>query len=285
MTDQEIDALQAMAFNVRRHIIGLSTDGGCFIGASLSCADVIVYLYNRFLNIDRDHLDDPTRDYFFLSKGHDVPALYGTFVELGWMDAQRLGNHLHTNDTIYWHPNRNVPGVEFHSGSLGHLLGVSVGVALDCRLREHHNKVVVMTGDGELNEGSNWESLLVANAYALDNLVVVVDRNAFQANMRTEDLIPLESLAAKFTAFGAVPKRVDGHDFAALDAVFSQVPFAAGKPSVIIADTVRGKGLPSIEARADRWFVNFTHDEVEQLLAELAGEHEAVLTSEVLIVR
>lgn len=285
MTEQDIAALEKMAFNVRRHIIRLSTDGGCFIGASLSCADVIVYLYNQFLNVHQGNLDDPTRDYFFLSKGHDVPALYGTFVELGWMDAARLRNHLHTNDTIYWHPNRNVPGVEFHSGSLGHLLSVSVGVALDCRLREHNNKVVVMTGDGELNEGSNWEAMLVASAQGLDNLVVVVDRNAFQANMRTEDLIPLESLEAKFTAFGLVPRRVDGHDFAALHEVFSTVPFATGKPSVIIADTVRGKGLPSIQERADRWFVNFTHDEVEQLLAELAGEHEAVLTSEALMVR
>ena len=197
MTETEINALQNMAFKVRQHIIHMSTDGGCFIGASLSCTDVIVYLYNHFLHVRQDNLDDPTRDYFFLSKGHDVPALYGTFVELGWMPPERLGNHLHTNDSIYWHPNRNVPGVEFHSGSLGHLLSVSIGVALDCRLREHHNRVVVMTGDGELNEGSNWEALLVAAAYDLDNLVVVVDRNAFQANMRTEDLIPLESLEAK----------------------------------------------------------------------------------------
>jgi transketolase len=285
MTESDIATLQEMAFKVRRHIIRMSTDGGCFIGASLSCADVIVYLYNHFLNVHQDNLTDPTRDYFFLSKGHDVPALYGTFVELGWMEPERLANHLHTNDSIYWHPNRNVPGIEFHSGSLGHLLSVSIGVALDCRLREHNNKVVVMTGDGELNEGSNWEAMLVAGAYGLDNLTVVVDRNAFQANMRTEDLIPLESLEAKFTAFGAVPARVDGHDFAALDTVFRRVPFQEGKPSVIIADTIRGKGLPSIEARADRWFVNFTHDEVEQLLAELAGEQEADLTSEPLIVR
>lgn len=285
MSNLNIPQLETMAFNVREHIIRMSTDGGCFIGASLSCADLIVYLYNHFLNITADNLDDPQRDYLLLSKGHDVPALYGTFVELGLLEAERLQHHLKTDDSIYWHPNRAIPGIEFHSGSLGHLLSVATGIALDCKLRGQSNKVVVITGDGELNEGSNWEACLVASAYCLDNLVIVVDRNEFQANIRTEELIPLEPLERKFEAFCGPTHRVDGHDFEAMAAVFGQVPFAEGQPSVIIAETVRGRGLPSIEQRADRWFCNFTHEEVEQLLAELHGVRQAELTSETLVVR
>ncbi|MCB0273620.1 MAG: transketolase [Calditrichaeota bacterium] len=274
-----------MALRVREHIIRMSTDGGCFIGASLSCADLMVFLYQKFLNIDPHHLDDPRRDYLFLSKGHDVPALYGTFAEMGWIDAARLKNHLKTSDSLYWHPNRAIPGVEFHAGSLGHLLPVATGVALDCKMRGQKNRIVVITGDGELDEGSNWEALLVAAAYKLDNLVVVVDRNAFQANIATEDLIPLEPLDRKFEAFGAAVTLADGHDFDSLEKAFQQVPFESGKPSVVIAKTLRGKGLPSIEARADRWFCNFSHDEVRQLLAELHGEQQGALTSAPLMVR
>jgi transketolase len=136
-----------------------------------------------------------------------------------------------------------------------------------------------------LDEGSVWEALLVAQAYQLDNLLFVVDRNHFQANIRTEELIPLEPLAPKFEAFGCVVKRVNGHDFAALDEALQQVPFTDGRPSVLIADTVRGRGLPSIQERADRWFCNFTHEEVAELLEELHGARQARIESEALIVR
>lgn len=282
---RDLSHLEAMTLRVREHIIRMSTDGGCFIGASLSCADLIVYLYAEFLNLHRGNLDDPRRDYLFLSKGHDVPALYGTFVELGWMPAQRLRNHLKSNDAIYWHPNRAVPGVEFHSGSLGHLLPVAVGVAIDCKLRGQSNRVVVITGDGELNEGSNWEACLVAASRELDNLVIVVDRNRFQANLPTEELVPLEPLADKFTAFGCSVASVDGHDFGAMDRAFQALPGMPGRPSVVIAETVRGRGVPSIERRADRWFVNFTREEVAQLLEELHGRARATLTSDALMVR
>ncbi|MEM6724605.1 MAG: thiamine pyrophosphate-dependent enzyme [Bacteroidota bacterium] len=285
MTPERKKELEAQALKVREHIIRMSTDGGCFTGASLSCADLIVYLYNEHLNLTKENLDDPNRDYCFLSKGHDVPALYGTFVELGWLEADRLKNHLKSNDHIYWHPNVNIPGIEFHSGSLGHLPSVGLGVAMDIRMRGGDNKVVVITGDGELDEGSVWEAMLVASAYKMNNITYVVDRNHFQANMRTEELIPLESLEEKFEAFGCAVKRINGHDFEALEAAFSALPFTDDQPNVIIADTVRGKGLPSIQEKADRWFCNFSHDEVEQLLRELHGDDEATITSEKLIVR
>lgn len=285
MEQARIKELEAQALKVREHIIRMSTDGGCFIGASLSCADLIVYLYNEFLNITKETLQDPNRDYLLLSKGHDVPALYGLFAEMGWIEKERLQNHLKSNDSIYWHPNRKVPGIEFHSGSLGHLPSVGMGIAMDIKLRGGNNRVVVITGDGELNEGTCWEAVLVAAAHKLDNLIFVVDRNWFQANIRTEELIPLEPLEDKFKAFGWDVRRADGHNFEALEKVFQNIPAETGKPTVIIADTMRGKGLPSIQERADRWFVNFSHDEVEQLLKELHGEASATLTSETLTVR
>lgn len=283
--DTQYQHLKDIALKVREHIIRMSANGGCFIGASLSAVDILVYLYADFLNVNIGNLDDPERDYFFLSKGHDVPALYGTFAELGLISKERLQNHLSVDDHIYWHPNTRVAGIEFHSGSLGHLPSVALGVAIDIKIRGGHNKVVCVLGDGELNEGTCWEAVLVANAYQLDNLIFVVDRNQFQANMATEDLIPLEPLAYKFRSFGAAVKRVNGHDFLALDEAFSAYPFQEGKLNVVIADTVRGKGLPSIERRADRWFCNFTVAETEELLQELHGVHQASLTSQTLVVR
>lgn len=285
MNQTKLNELLKTSLRVREHIIRMSGNGGCFIGASLSCADIIVYLYNEFLNISKETLNDSERDYFFLSKGHDVPALYGTYVELGWFEKERLQNHLKTNDDIYWHPNRNIPGIEYHSGSLGQNLAVAVGVALDCKLKNQNNKIVVVLGDGECNEGSIWEALLVANSKNLDNLLIVVDRNQFQANFPTEELIPLNPLDKKFEAFGCNVKQIDGHNFEEIEKAFSDFPFETGKISVVIAETIRGKGLPSIEKRADRWFVNFKPEEVEQLLKELHGGFKADLTSETITAR
>lgn len=285
MTENKIKYLERIALRVREHIIRMSTDGGCFVGASLSATDLMVYLYSDFLNIFQENLKDPERDYLFLSKGHDVPALYGTLVEMGILDKSRLENHLSTADNIYWHPNTNIPGIEFHSGSLGHLPSVALGVAMDCKIRGSENLIVCIMGDGELNEGSCWEAVMVANAYKLDNLTFVIDRNKFQANIATEDLIPLEPLVDKFEAFGAAVTRIDGHNFQDLENAFTEILTKKGKLNVIIADTIRGKGLPSIEARADRWFCNFSAYEVQQLLEELHGEHTAMIESEVMVVR
>ncbi|ACF14541.1 Transketolase domain protein [Chloroherpeton thalassium ATCC 35110] len=285
MDSEKQKELEALALRVREHIIKMSTDGGCFIGASLSCADLIVYLYKEVLNVTPATVKDENRDYLLLSKGHDVPALYGTLAELEFFPKERLKNHLKTTDSIYWHPNTQIPGIEFHSGSLGHLLSVSIGIAMDIKLKKASNKVYVILGDGELNEGSVWESCQVAAAKKLDNLVAIVDRNEFQANIRTEELSPLEPIEKKFEAFGWTTKRVAGHDFQALEEGFAKLPLEEGKPTVVIADTVRGKGLPSIEKRADRWFVNFTHEEIKSLLEELHGGSTTELKSKALHVR
>lgn len=285
MSDHQLDDLPVLALAVREHIVRMATRGGCFIGASLSCADLIVHLYTRVLNVAPGRLNDPDRDYLLLSKGHDVPALYATLAELGYIDRARLAQHLTLADSIYWHPSRAVPGVEFHSGSLGHLLSVGLGVALDIKLRGGSNRVFVILGDGELDEGSVWEACLVAAAYQLDNLIAIVDRNDFQANMRTEELIPLEPLPFKFQSFGWGCRTADGHDFLDLDATLRDLPYVKGRPSAVIARTVRGKGIPSLERRADRWFANFTAGEVEELLRELHGEAAALLVTQGEVVR
>jgi len=284
MNSTQIKTLEKRSLQVREHIIKMATEGGCFLGASLSAVDILNYLYSEFLTIQKDNLSDPNRDYLLLSKGHDVPALYGLFVELGWLEKERLGNHLNTNDSIYWHPNRNIPGVEFHAGSLGQLPAVALGIAMDINIRKGTNKVICVLGDGELNEGSCWETFLVANAKKVNNLFFVIDRNHFQANMATEELIPLESLEAKFEAFGLTVQRINGHDFNELHSAFQIAKEHLG-PQVIICDTVRGKGLPSIEARADRWFCNFSEKEIVELVGELHQEKLANITAETIVAR
>jgi transketolase len=274
-----------LALKVREHVIRMTRGGGCFLGASLSCTDLLVHLYTRVLRVAPHSLYEQDRDYLLLSKGHDVPALYATLAELGFMSPARLANHLDPDDVLYWHPNREVPGVEFHSGSLGHCLSVGAGIATDARLRGGPNRVFVVLGDGECDEGSVWEAALVAAAHKLDNLVAIIDRNGYQANVATEELIPLEPLAPKWEAFGWRAIRVNGHDFDQLDRAFAELPIAHGKPTVIIADTIRNKGLPSIEGKPDRWFVKLTPPEVEQLIAELHGADAKQLTSSPLVVR
>lgn len=283
MNDEE--QLREAALRVRERIVRMATGGGCFLGASLSCADILLYLYKRVLKIAPDTLGEPERDYLFLSKGHDVPALYGVLVEVGVLPEERLAHHLSVEDVVYWHPNRAIPGVEFHAGSLGHLLSVGMGVALDVRHRGGPNRVFVLLGDGELNEGSIWEAALVASALGLDSLVAIVDRNGFQANVATEALVPLEPLEAKWRAFGWQTVRVDGHDFTALEGAFAGLPRSPGRPTVVIADTVRGKGIRQLEGRADRWFVRLTDAELPAVLAELRGGAAAEVKGPGLVVR
>ena len=261
--------LTQLATRVRERVIRMSEGGGCFVGASLSCVDILVSLYAECLRISPDRLDDPQRDIVLLSKGHAVPALYGTLTELRYFSPDRLRNHLSTLDTVYWHPNRTVPGVEFHSGSLGHLLSVGIGMALDARLGGTEARVYVIVGDGELNQGTIWEGILVARAHELERLVLVVDRNRLQANIGTEDLVPLEPLAAKFEAFGWNTQVVDGHDFDALRSAFTTL--SRPRPTVVIANTVRGRGVPELEARTDKWFVKSTAADIQRLLVSLHG--------------
>jgi transketolase len=211
---------------------------------------------------------------FSPDSGYDMSVPYATFVGLGWLEESRLNNHMDVNDSIYLHPNTSINGVESHAGSLGHILSVAAGVALDIKLKQKPNKVVVIVGDGELNEGSNWEALLVLASQKMDNILIIVDRNKFQANYRTEMLIPLEPLDKKFESFGAVVEKIDGRDFYQMESVFNKFPFANGKPSAVKADTIRGKGVPSIEDQFETWFLQLSDDEVGQLIEELRNNKE-----------
>ncbi|MFH0736307.1 MAG: 1-deoxy-D-xylulose-5-phosphate synthase N-terminal domain-containing protein [bacterium] len=256
-------------YKVKRSIIDMTAGGGCFIGSAFSCADIITFLYTEYMNINKGILKDVNRDYFFLSKGHAVPALYAVLAEAGIIDSIRLKNHLKQNDYIYWHPNTNIEGVEFISGSLGHNLAVAIGVAINSKLNDLNNKIIVLVGDGELNEGTIWESIQIAQAYKLDNLIIIIDRNGIQANEKTEMLIPLDDLTAKFNAFNCAVKIINGHNYEEMKKGFETIPLESKKPSVIIADTVRGWGIKSIENRTDKWFVNTDYNERVNYINEL----------------
>jgi transketolase len=260
--------LERLALTARHHVVHLSEQGGCFLGAALSCLDILVYLYAEVLRITPETAKNGDRDYFLLSKGHAVPALYAVLVERGFFARERLGHHLSTDDDIYWHPNAGLPGVEFQSGSLGHVLSVGIGIALDARSSGDPSRVFVLLGDGELNEGSIWEAFLVAKAHELDNLVVIIDRNRLQANVETEALVPLEPLTDKLRAFGMLVSEVDGHSFEALEAVFSSLPRGERRPTAVIANTVRGKGIASLEGRASAWFVHGTPALYDELVSK-----------------
>lgn len=265
--------LEKIAFDGRKSILDMTLNGGCFIGASLSCVDVLTYLYNSFLNIKPSNLKDPKRDYFLISKGHAVPALYAVLAECNILEKRRLINHLKENDHIYWHPNINIPGIEFHSGSLGHNLSVAIGIAIDIKLKNKKNKVVVLLGDGELNEGSNWEGLLLAPSFELNNLIILIDRNHLQANLETENLIKLEPLKNKLENFGFNVYDINGHNFNQIHQCFNSL-IDNFKPHIIILDTIRGKGIPSIERNPSKWYMKINQDEYSALLDELLRTFE-----------
>lgn len=262
------DEWRQAALSARRHVIRTAARGGSFVGASLSCVETLTVLYRSVMDVSPKGTEDRERDYFFLSKGHAVPALYAVMAEAGFLDAKRLDAHLRSSDCIYWHPNRDVNGVEFHFGSLGHGLPVGLGVAMEQGLSKAKGRTFVMVGDGELNEGSVWEAIMVAGSQRVGKLVMVIDRNHLQANIETEKLVPLEPLGDKFESFGWDVRHAHGHDFSSLEGAFAGCG-QVGKPVVVIADTVRGKGVPSIERRTDRWFMKVDEETVQSLLNEL----------------
>ena len=152
---------------------------------------------------------------------------------------------------------------------MGHSLSIAIGIAKDLKLKKLTSKVVVLMGDGELNEGSNWESLLIASAYKLDNLVIIIDRNRIQANLTTEELIPLESLELKFLSFNLAVKKINGHNFNEIHNAFSEIPFINESASVIIAETIRGHGIEEIQNRTDKWFCTFSDNQAKELISKI----------------
>ena len=233
--------LSAMTMN---HRAGLGHTGG-----DLSSADILATLYlGGVLRVDPARPRWPERDRFILSKGHGAAAFYATLAARGFFPMEQLRTYMEPLSMLNGHPDRNkLPGVEANTGPLGHGLPVAVGAALAARMRREAWRVFVMTGDGELQEGSNWEAAMTAQQYGLDNLTVIVDRNRIQQGDFTENTIRMEPLAARFEAFGFAVVEMDGHDGGALLERFMHLPLEAGKPSCVIARTVKGKGVSFAE--------------------------------------
>jgi len=242
-------------------------------GGDLSAADILVTLYFGILQVDAQRPHAPDRDRFIMSKGHCSGALYSTLALRGFFPSDELDEYMEPLSRLNGHPNRTeLPGVEANTGPLGHGLPIAVGAALAAKMDHASWRTFVLTGDGELQEGSNWEAIMSAAHYQLDNLIAIVDRNGIQQGAATESIIRLEPLAAKFRAFGWAVREVDGHDFAALLEVFRSLPFEPGRPNCVIAHTTKGKGVSFAENRAE-WHHHVPTDaELAAALRELGEE-------------
>jgi len=216
-------------------------------GGSLSCIDILNVLYNRILDVTPENFTNPNRDHYIQSKGHSVEALYVVLADKGFFPESDLNTLCRHGSHYVGHPTRKVNGVEHNTGALGHGLSFCVGLALAEKMDGMNHKVYTLLGDGELAEGSNWEALLTAAHYQLDNLIAIVDFNKLQITGWTKDVCATDPLEQKFCAFGWSVQHVDGHDIEALTEVLNSVPFEREKPSVIIAHTIKGKGVSFIE--------------------------------------
>jgi transketolase len=222
------------------------------LGGEFSATDILATLYLGVLRVDPARPDAPDRDRFVLSKGHGAAALYSTLAEAGFIEIEQLSTFMAPLSLLNGHPDRNkVAGVETNTGPLGHGLPVGVGMAIAARMDRSARRVYVLTGDGELQEGSMWEAAMSAGHFGLDNLVAIVDRNGLQQGDRTESTIALEPLADKWRAFGWAVREVDGHDHAALLELFGGVPFEPGRPNLVIAHTQKGRGVSFMTDRAE----------------------------------
>lgn len=216
-------------------------------GGSLSCIDILNVLYNYVLNVDPQNFSSPDRDRYVQSKGHTVEALYVVLAGKGFFPEKNLETLCRYQSHYIGHPTRKVPGVEQNTGALGHGLSLSVGMALAAKMDERPYRVFTLMGDGELAEGSNWEAALTASHYKLDNLCAIVDHNGLQISGRTTEVCNTDPIDKKFESFGWCVKSIDGNDIDALMNAFDALPFSGGQPSLIIANTVKGKGISYME--------------------------------------
>jgi len=241
--------LQRLANHIRLSAMTMTHRAGLgHTGGDLSAADILATLYGAVLRVNPTEPQWPERDRFILSKGHCAAALYAVLYMRGFFPQNELATFMGALSRLNGHPDRNkVPGVEANTGPLGHGLPIAVGCALSARMRGETWRTFVLTGDGELQEGSNWEAAMSAHQYGLDNLTVIVDRNGLQQGDFTENTVRLNPLAAKWEAFGFGVVETDGHNSAALLELFARLPLVKGKPTCIIAHTVKGKGVSFAE--------------------------------------
>jgi transketolase len=245
-------------------------------GGDLSSADILATLYlGEVLKVDPANPLWPTRDRFVMSKGHCSGAFYSTLSQRGFFNGEQLKTFMDPLSMLNGHPDKNkLAGVEANTGPLGHGLPISVGMALAARMRGESWRVFVLVGDGELQEGSNWEAAMCAQQYGLDNLTVIVDRNRIQQGDFTEKTIRMEPLADRWAAFGFAVTEIDGHDHLALLSAFTSAPREAGKPSCIIARTIKGKGVSFAEGRPAWHHGVPTREQLDLAAKELGVEVE-----------
>jgi len=271
-----VAAASLKARNIRRRSLQMVHDARLgHPGGDLSSADVLASLYFGVLRIDPRNPRMPDRDRFILSKGHCSASLYAVLAEAGFFPHERLAEYMKPLSMLNGHPDRNkLPGVEANTGPLGHGLPIGVGAAKAAKITGASWRTFVLTGDGELQEGSNWEAAMAASQFRLDNLTVIVDRNRLQQGDGTERTMGLEPLGDRWRAFGWTVKEVDGHDIEALISTFRAVPFEPGRPNCVIAHTHKGRGVSFMEDRVEWHHRVPTAEELAAALAELSGETE-----------
>ncbi|WP_177223288.1 transketolase [Neomoorella thermoacetica] len=262
----------ATARRIRRDIVRMvGAAGSGHPGGSMSAVEIMTALYFKVMRLDPERPDWPERDRFVLSKGHAAPVLYAALAERGFFAVDKLDTLRRLGSPLQGHPDRkSLPGVEVSTGSLGHGLAVANGMALAGRLDGRDYRVYVLLGDGELEEGMVWEGAMAAAHYHLDNLTAIVDHNHLQIDGRVEEVMSPEPVADKFRAFGWEVMTIDGHDFGQILDALERAREVKGKPTVIIAETIKGKGVSFMENQAGWHGKAPKPEEVEKALAELA---------------
>lgn len=261
--------LEDVARSLRRHILRQARARRSHIGSALSIVEILTSLYFSYLRLDRIRAGASERDRFILSKGHGALALYAVLNQAGIVSDELIASYGAPGNPLAGHPSSKIAGIELGTGALGHGLAVGAGMAVVARFAGTDARVIVLMGDGELNEGAVWEAALFVAHRRLSNLIAVVDRNRLQQEGPTEDILALEPLADKWRAFGWRPIVVDGHDAQALSAAFRAIDTVEGAPTVIIAETVKGKGVSFMEG-APRWHMSLLDgDSFDRAMAEL----------------
>lgn len=262
--------LEKKAIQIRKDSLRVISHGrGGHIGGSMSSVDYLVALYYARMHISPANPEDPNRDRFILSKGHCIEGYLSILADLGFLDAAELDTFCQFGSRLIGHPEIEIPGIEMNTGSLGHGLGGACGMALGGKLDEAPYKVYVLVGDGELAEGSNWEALLFANHYHLDNLYVALDRNHLQISGPTENVLGLEPLRQKFEAFGFAVETIDGNDMQQILDALDRLDKITGKPKMIILDTLKGKGVSFMEGKANWHFGKLDEAQYAQGIQDL----------------
>ena len=269
----------ARSFDLRRDCVDIIVaGGGGHIGGDMSMMDVLSYLYFDEMNISPENMTDPNRDRFVLSKGHSMEAYYAVLCAKGFLDLEDVKKNFSKFGSKYiGHPNNKLPGIEMNSGSLGHGLPVCVGMALAGKMDGRDYRVYTVMGDGELAEGSVWEAAMSATQFNLDNLCAVIDRNHLQISGNTEDVMHQNSLQQRWAAFGWNVITVNGHDYKAIAKAFADARACKGKPTVLIAETIKGYGSAVMENKASWHHHVPTQEEYDQIIADFTARKEAAL--------